>query len=133
MNRVQQYNDENIVIVTNNVELTTDVVQENREMCRELMANMAGPIVLIIDYREVKTSFSDIIDIIKGNQAGNRADLNQRAFTIMVGEDRLISMYRDSMRQTGSGAVQVPIFPDMEKAIEAAEYYLQEQERQNQE
>ena len=94
-------------------------------MC-ELMADMVGPVVLIIDYREVQTNFAEIIEIMKGNQAGKRADLNQRTFTIMVGEDRLVNMYRDSMRQPGSGAVQVPYFADMEKAIEAAEYYLEQ-------
>lgn len=132
MDRIRRLDDKNIIIVTNNIELTAVVVTENRTRCRELMAEMTGPIVLILDYRDVKTSFSEIIEIIKGNQSGNRADLNQRAFTIMVGEDRLITMYRDSMRQAGSGSVQVPIFADMEKAIEAAEYYLEEQQRVDQ-
>ena len=134
MDRVYRLGDKNIIIVNNNVLLTDEVVEENRAHCRELLAEMEGPVVLVIDYREVKTDFVSIIKIMKGNQAGKRKDLNERTFTIMVGEDQLVNMLRDSMLQPGSGAVQVPYFSDFEEAIGAAEYYLQERarERENQ-
>ena len=126
--RIRRLGDENIILVDNSVELTAEVVEENRAACRQLMEDMEGPVVLVIDYREVKTSFAEIIQIMKGNQQGKRADLNQRTFTIMVGDDRLINMYRDSMRQERSGGVQVPYFSDYDEAIKAARYYLETQE-----
>ena len=130
MERIYRLDDKNIIIVNNNLYLTAAVVDENRARCRELLAEMDGPVVLIIDYREVKTDFAEIIEIMKGNQAGKRKDLNQRTFTIMVGEDKLVNMYRDSMLQPGSGAVHVPYFNNMDEAIGAAEYYLAEHEHE---
>jgi hypothetical protein len=126
MNRIRRIPDENIIIVTNNLEITAELVDENRAMCRQLMAQMDGPVVLIIDYREAKTNFAEIINIIKGNQAGKRADLNERTFTIMVGTDQLINMYRDSMRMGHSGGVSVPYFADLDSALVAARNYLEE-------
>ena len=125
MDRINRLGDENIIIVTNNVELTAEVVQENREQCKLLMDEMVGPPVIIIDFREVRTSFHDVIEIIKGNQAGNRQAINQRALSIFVGTDKLIGMLRDSMRKEHSGAVLVPYFDDMDKAIEAARHYIE--------
>lgn len=126
MDRIRKLEDENIIVVTNNVELTAEIVDENRATCRRLIAEMEGPVALVIDYREVKTSFADIVQIMRGNQAGKRSDLSQRTFTIMVGTDQLINMYRDSMRQEQSGGVQVPYFSDMDEALKAARYYLQD-------
>jgi len=125
MERIRRLEDENIIIVTNNVKLTADVVEENRAMCRKFMQEMTGPVVIIIDFREVKTSFADVVQIIKGNQSGNRTAINQRAFSIFVGTDRLIGMIRDSMRKHHSGEVLVPYFADMDKAIEAARFHLE--------
>ena len=127
MDRIRRIADENIIIVTNNLEITAELVDENRTACRRLMEEMVGPVVLVIDYREAKTNFAEIIGIIKGNQAGKRADLNARTFTIMVGTDQLVNMYRDSMRHGHSGGVNIPYFADLDSALVAARHYLTEQ------
>ena len=127
MDRIQQLQDENIILVTNNVKLTAGVVAENRSQVRELLKVMEGPVVIIIDFRDVKSEFKDIIDIMRGNQAGKRKDLNQRTFTIFVGTDRLIDMLRNSMRLPQFGQVTVPYFADLELALEAARIFLKQQ------
>lgn len=126
MEHIRSLDGENIIVVTNNLEITAELVDENRNACRRLMKDMEGPVVIVIDYREAKTNFPEIIKIVKGNQTGKRADLNQKAFTIMVGTDHLINLYRDSMRQEKSGAVQVPYFNDMDAALQAARIYLED-------
>lgn len=129
MERIYKLDDENIIMVNNNVEITAELVDQNRTTCRQLIAKMEGLVVIIIDYREAKTNFADIIKIIKGNQAGKRTDLNQRTFTIMVGTDQVVNLYRNTMRQERSGSVQVPYFSDMDVAIETARIYLQDNEK----
>ena len=131
MERIRRLGDENIIMVNNNLEITAELVDANRAACRLLMEDMAGAIVIIIDYREAKTNFAEIIKIMKGNQAGKRADLNQKTFTIMVGTDQLVNMYRDTMLQEKSGAVQVPYFSDMDKALQAARIYLEDKAKEN--
>jgi hypothetical protein len=126
MDRIRRLNDENIIVVNNNLKLTAEVVDENRAACRKLIADMEGPVVLIIDYREVQTDFGAIIKIMKGNQQGKRTDLNQRTFTIMVGDDKMINLYRNTMLQESSGGVQVPYFDNMEDALEAGRLYLEQ-------
>ena len=124
MNRIRKVEGENIIIVTNNVQLTTEVIEENRSVVRAYLQEMVGPVVILIDYREVKTSFADIIQIMRHNQAGSRKDLNERTFTIFVGTDKLISLLRDSMRLPQFGNAQVPYFDDYDKALQAARIYL---------
>ena len=124
MDRIRKLEGENIIVVTNNLEITLGVVEENRAECRRILAENDGPFVIVIDYRDVKTSFVDIIQMIRNNQSGTRADLNQRAFSIFVGEDKLINMYRDSMLQKNSGGVSVPYFSDMDQALRAARLHL---------
>lgn len=131
MERIYRLANENIIMVKNNLEITAELVNANRAACRKLMEDMEGSVVLIIDYREAKMTFAEIMKIVKGNQAGNRADLNQKTFTIMVGTDQLVNLYRDTMLQEKSGAVQVPYFSDMDKALEAARIYLQDEENAN--
>lgn len=126
MEHIRKLDDENIIVVNNNLKITADLVDENRATCRRLMENMEGPVVIIIDYREAKTNFADILKIVKGNQSGKRADLNQKTFTIMVGTDQLINLYRDTMRQEKSGGVQVPYFSDMDAALQTARIYLED-------
>jgi hypothetical protein len=131
MERIRKLDGENIIMVNNNVEVTAELVDENRDACRRLMQDMEGPIVILIDYREAKTNFAEIISIIKGNQAGKRTDLNQRTFTIMVGTDQLLNMYRDTMRQKQSGSVQIPYFSDMDTALQTARIYLEDKAKEN--
>ncbi len=129
MERIQQLNNENIILVTNNVKLTSEVVAENRNQVRELLKEIEGPVVIIVDFREVKSEFKDIIDIMRGNQAGKRKDLNQRTFTIFVGTDRLIDMLRNSMRLPQFGEVTVPYFDDLDSALEAARIFLSQHQK----
>lgn len=126
MDRIWRLNDENIIIVTNNLEITADIIEENRATCRNLMKDMEGTVAIIVDYREAKTNFSELLQVMRGNQSGKREDLNKKAFTIFVGKDQLLKMYRDSMRQPQSGGVNIPLFSDMENALEAARYHLNE-------
>jgi hypothetical protein len=124
MERIRALDGENIIVVTNNIVLTAAVVDANRAACRELMQQMTGPIALVIDYRDIQTSFADIMQILRGNQAGKRADMNARMFTIFVGQDKFVQMYRDAMSQPQFGGVQVPCFTGMDDALKAARVYL---------
>jgi hypothetical protein len=129
MGRVNRVEDENIIIITNNVELTADVVEENRVEMRRLMNLMDGPVVFIIDYRDVKTSFGDILNIMRGNQQGKRKDINERSFTMFVGHHKLTDMYRDAVRQPQYGGIEVPTFNEMEEALHAARLYIEGQSK----
>ena len=127
MDRVNKLDGENIIVVTNNVALTPAIVDENRAGVRQLIATMTGPVVLIIDYRQVEMSFADTIKILQGNQQGKRDDLNKRTFTIFVGTSQFIQLYRNALEQPQFGEVQIPVFDEMDGALETARLHIQKE------
>ena len=129
MDRVRKLDAENIIVVTNNIKITVEAVEENRAAVRAFIQDMQGPIVLVIDYREAETSFNDILEMIQRNQAGSRADLNERVFSIFVGTDKFLHMYRESMGLPQFGGNQVPCFSDIDVALAAARLYIERESR----
>ena len=63
MDRIRRLDGENIIVVTNNLAITEELVEENRTTCRGIMQDLTGPVVIVIDYRESKTDFNNILDI----------------------------------------------------------------------
>ena len=124
MERINRVGNENIIIVRNNVKVTPELVEENRARVRELMQDMDGKVVLIIDYTDGAIGFQDVVGIIKGYSEGKRKDLNEKTFSIFVGTDTFVDMIRNAIRQPQFGGVDIPFFDSVEMALEVARIYL---------
>ena len=127
MERVQKLDGENILLVTNNVQMTPEVVAENRVVIREFLAAYEGRFVIIIDFTDAVTSFADTLAIIQRMHAGGkRQDINERSMTIFVGGDKFMEMHRDAIAQPQHGGEQIPMFPTVEAALDAARLHLEQ-------
>ena len=131
MERVRQLEDENIILVTNNVKLTEQVVENNRTQTRQLLETMVGRVVIVIDFRDCQSDFQEILKIVRSNLDGNRRDLNQRTYTIFVGKDSRLELVRNSMLVSQGGGLPVPYFAELEPALEAARHYLSQAQTKN--
>jgi len=82
----------------------------------EIAATIEGPIYRITDIREERTSFADIIGVIKEASTGAAGSTTDpRIKNVFVGDERMARVARDALvRQTG---VPMPMFAKMEDAF----------------
>jgi len=124
MGRAKQLGDEHIIIVENPEVLTAEMVSENREECKALIAKFGGYGVIIIDISKTKLDFVSFVKIVRQDQEGARTEVSATSFSIIVGTSLFASSYRDAMSKVKSGRANMPVFSDLNLAIETARHHL---------
>ena len=83
----------------------------------EIAATLEGPIYRITDIREERTSFADIIGVIKEASKGTAGSTTDpRIKNVFVGNEKMARVARDVLR-TSMGGVSMPMFGSMEHAL----------------
>ena len=125
MSHVEKLDDEPIIIITAEGDVTPDMIQANRSAAMEQIAGIdRGPVVVIIDFRDAELDFANTMAILREDRADEREAFYEQAFTILVGSNQYLDVYRNAMQQPQYGSKELPAFPDMETALKAARVYL---------
>jgi hypothetical protein len=78
-----------------------------------------GVLYSIADLRRITTSFPDMLKIINNdNQGRPGSSTDPRLRLMLVGTSEFVKLFVNAMEQFGG--VQIPVFTDLDEAIEAA-------------
>jgi hypothetical protein len=113
---VEKLPDENIIVVTVVGFFTADIARGVYAKTAELAAMMEGPIYRITDIREERTSFVEIIGVLKEATKGTSGTPSDpRIKSVFVGDEKMARVARDVLvKQTG---IPMPMFATMEDAF----------------
>ena len=91
------------------------------------LSNMPTPAVVIHDFSEFHISFGDLVMGLQAqtktpNAPGTLTD--ERSHTCIIGNDDIIRIASDSLKQDQYGGLDVPIYESYDEAIQYARQWL---------
>ena len=112
---------EPIVLFTYSGLLDLPLFNEALDLNARFIAEVSGPIYVIVDMRKIETTFADMLGMVQEMQQqrpGRASDPNVKQFFI-VGDHPLIRMFQDNLTRR-SLPMRLAMFPTVEAALEAA-------------
>jgi len=113
--------DEPIVLFTYTGPLDLPLFEESLDLNAKFIAEVGGPIYLIVDMRRMETTFVEMMRIIQETQrqrAGAATDPNVKQLFI-VGGGPLVRMFQDNLTRRNL-PMRLAMFPAVEDALESA-------------
>lgn len=126
MNRVKQFGNDPIILVTNPTYLSAQVIQKNQQEITDLLEQFDGYAVIMIDLRDVDVTFDKYINILRDEDSM----LYHNNPVILIGSKRFLQSYRDAMRDSQSNDTNVSVYHDFSKAISTARKHLKKLKRE---
>jgi len=112
---------EPIVVFTYTGVLDLPLFQQALDMNAKFIAEVGGPIYIIVDVRNMQTNFMDMLRIMQETQQqrpGAATDPNIKQL-FFVGGDALVRMFQDNITRKNL-PMHLAMFPSVEDAVESA-------------
>ncbi|MFN8529102.1 MAG: hypothetical protein U0670_10855 [Anaerolineae bacterium] len=121
--KTERLSGESIIVSTYIENITVQDIAESSPYIEGHVRAIGGLIYYIIDVRQTKSTFKDILDILRmpqddGQMEAEAAGIDFRL--MMVGNDALAKFFVQAAQQQQYGHMQIPLFATLEAAIDAA-------------
>lgn len=114
---------ESIIVSTYVDHITVQDVADSSPYIEQLVRSVGGLVYYIIDVRQSKSTFKDMLDILRMPQDDGQMEAEAAGIDIrlmMVGSDALAKFYVQAAQQHQYGRMQIPLFATLDAAIDAA-------------